>query len=361
MLILATSISGSGKDKALHAFKEYAEARNKKVEIFHTGNRLFKLGENVGFHFTEENVLNADPSTSMFARSGVMENVCAEIPKLKGEDSVGIVTTHIKFYWDYRFDSGFDPYYLNRLKPDMYIYFLDNIDSIADSLKAREQWHDLLFGEDEPDGMGKRILLLWQSGEFVDTKMLALRDRKECFVVPSKADPSVLYKLIFEPWRKVFYIGMPLTFLHGDEYAEARERINNFIDWVNLYIVGIDPRFVEPLTVKHLSVIDRPVQHNVVTRDLYYLIPNALVPKRRGGMIAFFPQPGFSDGVGKELHEVYANQGKTFLIYPPGYISPFLVKYSQKIFRGEEQFQQYFLEWLGPEYLKKVEESEKGI
>ncbi len=148
-------------------------------------------------------------------------------------------------------------------------------------------------------------------------------------------------------------MGMPLTLLTGAQYQDARDRINALVKWLERYVVVVDPRYVEPLSKEHLSVIYPPMYDHVVMRDLMWLIPQC------DGMVAFFPEKAFSAGLTCEMREVHETNGEVFTIYPPGMISPFLTRWSDHpIFRNEKAFQQYFLRWLGPSYVKKVRVAE---
>jgi adenylate kinase len=353
-VIITTAISGSGKDKVLEDFKQYATSRNKRIRIFHPGDMLFEQADKIGLRITPEKVLNTNPATISAIRSAVLESVAAEVQQLRKEDCLSIITMHAWFYWKYRYVSAFDHHYLERFKPDMYINFLDDVTAVEKELRSRKQWQQYLFGSDKSVTYGRERLLEWQSAEFETTKDWARRDRKPFFVIPSKASSHMMYRMIFEPWRKRFYLGMPLTLFHGDEHKEARERIDEFLTWLEKYVIIVDPRYVEPLSSEHLEVIDHPVYHQVVARDLYWLIPEC------DGMIALFPKVAFSAGVNNEMREVHETNGETILLYPSNKAaSPFLTSWSDEIFRDEETFKKSFLNWLGSEYLGKVEASEQ--
>ncbi|MBI2023033.1 AAA family ATPase [Candidatus Giovannonibacteria bacterium] len=352
MLVIATAISGSGKDEALESFRKYAESRHKKVKIFKTGDMLLEHAKRINIRITPENVLNTNPTTINALRSAVLESIYSELPKLRKENYVTIVTMHAWFYWKYRYSSAFDHHYLEKFRPDIYINFLDNVESIENSLRQRKQWKSFLFGSGVSKKYGKERILDWQSAEFETTKDWSKRDRKPFFVVPSKTDPRLLYRMIYEPWRKKFYLGMPLSLFYDKKFSPARKRIDDLLKWLEKYIVVIDPRFIEPLSPQHLKVIDHATYHQVVARDLYWLIPGCT------GMIAFFPEVTFSAGVNNEMREMHETNGETILIYPPDKpASPFLTSWSDGIFRSEEGFKKAFLEWLGKDYLKKVKET----
>ena len=355
MIAVTTSISGSRRDEYLGNFKTYAETRGKQVKIYHVGDMLFEHAEQIGVKMNRKNVLNTNKQTLNAIRSAVFERIVSEIPDLVVQGFSIVVDNHASFYWKYRYELAFDHNYLRRLNPDLFINFVDDADSVVAALKAREQWQEFLFeGKGDDDRYALERILEWQSVEVEWTKGLAQLDLKRFFVVPAQASESIMYRLMFEPWRKVFYFGMPLTLLHGDEYTDARRRIDDLGLWLERSVIVMDPRFIEPLTPEHLSKINPVVYHQVVARDLYWLIPQC------DGMVAFFPEVAFSAGVNNEMREVHETNGDTFLIYPEGKaISPFLTEWSDKVFRHEEKFKESFMRYLGPEYTQKVADAEK--
>ncbi len=355
MVVVTTSVSGSRRDEYLSKFKAYAEARGKKIKIYHVGDMLFEQAEQIGVKLNRKNILNTNKQTLNAIRSAVFERIVSEIPSLVSDGFLIIVDNHASFYWKYRYELAFDHDYVRQISPDHFVNLVDDADSMVEELKTREQWQPFLFEGKSHEYALERVLE-WQSVEVEWTKGLAQLDRKRFFVIPAKAHETIMYRLIFEPWRKVFYLGMPLTLLHGDEYAEARRRIDDLGAWLAKSVIVVDPRFVEPLTPEHLSAINPAVYHQVVARDLYWLIPQC------NGMVAFFPEVAFSAGVNNEMREVHETNGDTFLIYPAGKaISPFLTEWSDKVFRREEDFELAFLRYLGDAYLKKVADAEKIV
>jgi len=81
MLVIATSISGSGRKECLNKLADYSKKFGKKVKIYHVGQMLFEHAEKVGIHLTPENVLNANPSVINAIRGAVFENILANLPK----------------------------------------------------------------------------------------------------------------------------------------------------------------------------------------------------------------------------------------------------------------------------------------
>ena len=348
MIVVTTSISGSSRDGYSQRFMRLTGSLGKKVKEFHVGDMLLEHAKLIGIRMTPKNVLNTNKQALSAIRSAVFEKILSEVPDLLKDGYSIVVHIHTAFFWKHRYELAFDFHYIRRLNPDFFVNFIDDADSIVNILSAREQWHQLLFAGRDREYTIDRILE-WQSVEFEYIKGITQLERKKLFVIPSKANENILYRLMFEPWRKSFYLGMALTLLHGDEYADARQRIDDMASWLNQYVIVVDPRYVEPLTPEHLAKINPSVYNQVVARDLYWLIPQC------DGMVAFFPEVAFSAGVNNELREVHETSGDTMLIYPEGKaVSPFLIVWSDNTFRHEKDFREAFLRYLGEEYMHKV-------
>lgn len=356
MLILTTAVSGSGESEHLARFLTYATKRKKSVRIFNAADLYLAHAEKIGVRMVKELMLNTRPSTMCAVQSGAMESFCSDVVN-RPKDEINILNVHASFHRKGVPEEGFNSYYLNKLKPDVFINFLSDSEVVAEKLLYRRQYR-YLFNSDDPNNKINTLkkIMLWQGDEVKDTRSWARRDQKKFFVIPTSAPESILYRLIFEPWRKNFYFGMPITFFHDEKYAASRQRVDNLVLWAERLIICSDPRHMEPLSLALLSKIDVEIFHNVVERDLRWLIPQC------DGIVAFFPEIVPSVGVDNETPEVYTTNGESFVIYPwdkkPA--GPFLVEWTdENIFQNEEEFKPRFLEYLGKDYLAKVEESEK--
>ncbi|MEK7503296.1 MAG: hypothetical protein AAB556_02525 [Patescibacteria group bacterium] len=354
MIIVTTAISGSGEMEHLERVVAYAEKMGKKAKIFNVADLFFEQAQKIGIRISKEKVLNTRRQTMAALQSSVSERIVADLVHWAGHDSLAIINVHATFYRRGIFKRGFSSYYLSQFNADAYINLLSDSEAVFGNLSLRPQWN-FLFGNRNKSEILKKIMT-WQSDEVKDTEGWAEREQKNFFVIPTRSSPEVIYRIIFEPWRKIFYLGMPITHLHDEKYAEARNRINCFAEWLRKHVILIDPRHVEPLTPEMLAQIDKEIYHQVVERDLEWLIPQC------NGIIAFHPEVIVSAGVNNETREVFETNGESFLIYPydKKSVSPFLIEWTDEIvFKNEDEFKPRFLEYLGKDYLAKVEEAEK--
>lgn len=360
-IIVTTATSGSARKDFVSRFKKYAAARNKKVKDFSVGEMILQQRPRAKVYFTQKNILRSNLETLNTTRAVVFERILSEI-KMLDPDTIIIINMHMSFLNDYQPEAAFDHYYLQELKPDLFINLVDNTDKVVDRLKLElkesGQW-DWLFEEDERTI--RLLVMLWQGWEKEWTESFANDHDTPFLLIPSRAHESILFRALFEKWRKTFYLGMPLTFLNKSEHVEARSRVDALKQWL-LYLVNVfDPRDIEPLSREQLLAMDPAVYSNVRKRDLGWMIPQC-APK--GGMVAFYPEAVRSDGVIIEKLKATELNGDTFLIHPlleDGKIgSPFLTGWSHKIFHHEDQFKPWFLEsYLGEDYLAEIKKVEK--
>lgn len=354
MIVVTTAISGSGEMENLENVIDYAKRRKKRAAIFNVADLFFEQAQKIALRIKKEKILNTKRQTMIALQSAIAEHLLGELSDWSNPNSFAIVNIHATFYRKGIFKRGFSSYYISRFNADTYINLLSDAEVVFGNLSKRPQWSFLFENIEKKDVLKK--IMSWQSDEIKDTEGWAEREQKKFFIVPTRSSPEVIYRIVFEPWRKIFYLGMPITHLCGEQYAEARDRIDRLAEWLRNYVALVDPRQVEPLTLEMLACIDKEIYHQVVVRDLEWLIPQC------DGIVAFHPEVLISTGVNHEIREVFETNGESFVIYPydKKSISPFFIDWTdEQIFKNEEEFKARFLEYLGKEYLEKVEESEK--
>jgi adenylate kinase len=348
IVVATTAVPGSRRDEYLGRFQQYAEDHGKRVKIFDVGKMLFEQADNIGIYLSPEKVLNTPLPTLNAIRAVVLERIFQDMPELKKEFDAIVINIHAFFYWRHAYIPALDTYYLAKLNPDWYVTFLDDVDSTLRDLKTRPQWQRELFDPELQPQYAVEKILDWQSVETETTRMWADHSEANFFVIPAKARASILYRILFEPWRKIFYFGMPLTMVGDNE--EAKKRIDALAEWLHDRVVLIDPRHVEPLSPEHLSHVYMPMYDQVVRRDLHWLIPQC-----RDGMVALHLPKLFSAGEAHEMREILQTNRNVFLIYPPGPISPFTTYWTDyPIFHSDDDFKKHFAQWLGAEYVDKM-------
>lgn len=318
MLIIATSVSGSGRKEHLNDLTEYAKKLGNKVKIYHVGQMLFDHAKKVGIHLTHENILNANPSVINAIRGAVFENILANLPKDRKENDAVIISIHSIFLWKKRFMRAYDRFYLNKLNPDMFVALFNKATDILKMLNSREQW--------KPQKLNLQEILLWQNVEVEMTASWAEIDRKPFYVISVLQPIDTLYRLIFEPWVEPVYVCMPITHL---KKKSDQEKVNRFVKKLDKYFVVFNPLKLDILIGK---TFDLASYHHTVNQDLYWII------KQSKKVIAYFPKVISSPGVINELREAYETNKDVWLIFPSKEKSPFLVYFSSQIFESTEEF-----------------------
>jgi len=326
MLIIATSISGSGRKEYLNELTEYAKKFGKKIKIYHVGQMLFEHAKKVGIHLTPENILNANPSVINAIRGAVFENILASLPKDRRENDAVIISIHGIFFWKKRFMRAYDRFYLNKLNPDMFVVLFNRATDILTTLSSRRQW--------KPQKLNLHEILLWQNVEVEMTASWAEIDRKSFYVISVLQPINTLYRLIFEPWIEPVYVCMPITHL---KKKSDQEKVRKFVEKLDKYFVVFNPLKLDIIVGKKFDIAS---YHHTVNQDLYWLI------KQSKKVIAYFPIIVASPGVINELREAHETNKDVWLIFPSKTKSPFLVYFSSQIFESPEEFFRFLKRYI---------------
>lgn len=318
MLVITTSISGSGRKQYLNDLAEYSKKLGKKVKVYHVGQMLFEHAKKVGIHLTPENVLNANPSVIHAVRGAVFENILANLDKDRKENDAVIISIHGIFFWKDRFMRAYDRFYLNKLNPDMFVVLFARATDILKVLNSRAQW--------KPQKLTLQEILLWQNVEVEMTASWAEIDRKPFYVISVLQSVDTLYRLVFEPWVEPVYVCMPIT--HLKKKAD-QEKVERFVKELNKYFVVFNPLKLDILIGEKFDLAS---YHHTVNQDLYWLI------KQSKKVIAYFPIVVSSPGVINELREAHETNKDVWLIFPSKTISPFLVYFSSQVFESSKDF-----------------------
>lgn len=328
MLIIATSISGSGRKDYLKTFEKEAVRQGKSVKIYQLGEMIFEHAAKVGINITQENVLNANPNVINSLRSAVFEIIKGSLPEtLKRYDAV-IINMHSFFFWKKIFMRAFDRYYINELNPDMFVTFIDDAPDIKKRLDARDQWKSENITQEE--------ILLWQNVEVEVTASWSDLKNRPFYVISVSQPPTTLTRLIFNPEIEPIYVSMPMSHLPDKDQI----KVTRLIEFLEKHFVVFEPRKIDKSALN--NQVDPVVYNQTVARDLYWLI------KQSKKIIAYFPRLVSSPGVINELREGYETNKDVWLIYPEKVASPFLTYFCSRLFNSENQFRTF----LEKEYKK---------
>jgi len=322
MLIITTGISGCGRKEYLENFLNYSKKYKKKIKIYHVGQMLFEQAAKIGVYLSRENILNANPTVISAIRSAVYEKIYAQLPQELKENDAVILNIHSIFFWKKVFTRAWDPFYISKFEPDLFISFIDDAGLIKERLSARRQWAETNLTTEE--------ILLWQNVEVEMTASWTEITNKPFYVIAVKQPVFTFYRLVFEPQAETVYVSMPMTHLKTEK---ERKMVDSFVKELNKYFIVFDPRTVE-IEAKNQkkAIFDLATYHQTVNRDLHWLI------KQSKKVIAYFPKVVSSPGVINELREAHETNKIVWLIYPAKVVSPFITYYCNQIFDNREKF-----------------------
>ncbi len=321
MLIITTAISGSRRKEYLKNLRDYARQFGKRVKSYDVGQMMLDHSAAIGVNLTPDNILNSPPSVISAVRSAVFEKIAGELPGELKRNDVVFINIHAMFFWKKVFVRAWDNYYVSQLNPDFFLSFVDDVISIDSKLKERSQW--------KKEKMTMNDILLWRNVDVEMTASWAEMMRKPFYSIPSQSGVKLLYRLIFEPNVEKVYVAMPLTNFMG---SKGQKEVDRFIEKLEKYFIIFDPREIELVEQWKPSMMTKAVLHQIVNRDLYWLV------KQTDRVIAYFPKAVSSPGVVNELREAHETNKEAWLVYPKeDKISPFLTYYSNMVFKGPDE------------------------
>jgi adenylate kinase len=116
-----------------------ATDRGNPIEIFDVRDAMFEIARDVGEPVEEETILDMYPRALVLLRATALERI-ASICEQASRYPNWIVNTHAVFRWKNTLISGFDPYYLNRLRPDVYLTVTSGVLTVRERLREHPRW-----------------------------------------------------------------------------------------------------------------------------------------------------------------------------------------------------------------------------
>ena len=359
MRVICTGTSGTERVGFLHDVARLATGRGQPVEIFDLREAMFQIAADVGEPVSEETILDMFPRALVLLRAAALEKI-ASVCEQASRHPNWIINTHAVFRWKNTLISGFDPYYLNRLKPDLYVTITSGVQTVRDRLREHPRWqHQTL--ED---------LLVWREEEQFSTEEMARTQRKPTFLLGRSASVETLYRLIFEPSRRKVYLAYPMAHVEaGFERGLVRfkQRLEeDFVVFdpsdVNDFAVergpldAAEPAQEAPITrlsdgtaqlaeARDSGVAEAPglserelvhIADQIVYRD-YKLISQADL------VVVFYDVAVPSPGVVSEMNFAMHSGKRVYGVWlPETEPSPFFTRYCTRCFRSEDELFQHF-------------------
>jgi adenylate kinase len=210
MRVICTGISGTERVGFLEKARALAAQAGRDLHIFDVSEAMFQIAEGVGEPVEEETILDMFPHALVLLRAAALEKIssfCEQADQYQD----WIINTHAVFRWKNTLISGFDPYYLTRLKPDLYVTITAGVQTVLSRLRRHPRWQDTTISD----------LLVWREEEQWATEEMARIYHKPQYLLGRALPPRALYRLLFEPDVKTAYLSYPMQHAEGDRAALA--------------------------------------------------------------------------------------------------------------------------------------------
>src|SRR5256885_742429 len=172
MRVICTGISGTGRMDLLRQVVDLARARGHALAFYDVWSAMSEIGRAVGEPVEEETILDIFPRALVLLRAAALEQICSDIEAHPERD--WILNTHAVFRWKNTLISGFDPHYLGRLDPHLFVTVTTGVKTTLARLKPQERWAQL--SEDD--------VLTWREEEQFFTEQMARIHRKPQLLLP---------------------------------------------------------------------------------------------------------------------------------------------------------------------------------
>ena len=331
MRVICTGISGTDRLGWLREVVELARQRGHDVSLYDVRETMFGIARAVGEPVEEETILDMFPRALVLLRAAALEQICSAIAAEPGRD--WILNTHAVFRWKNTLISGFDPHYLERLDPHLFVTVTSGIRTAHARLRAQPRW----------SGLSQEDLLIWREEEQFFTEEMARIHRKSQILLPRTIGLEALYRLLFEPGCRRAYLSYPMQHVAPGE----QRGLAAFKAQLAQQYVVFDPADVNDALTEGLLSTDgstgldldqvpgsRLQQHiadQIVERD-YKLI------EQSEAVVVFYDVAVPSPGVISEMKFALESGKQVFGVWlPPSQPSVFFTRYCSTWFRSPDE------------------------
>jgi adenylate kinase len=327
MRVICTGISGTDRLDWLREVVELARARGHEVSLYDVRETMFGIARAVGEPVEEETILDMFPRALVLLRAAALEQICSAIAAEPGRDWV--LNTHAVFRWKNTLISGFDPHYLARLDPHLFMTVTSSIRTAHARLREQPRWSQLT----EED------VLIWREEEQFFTEEMARIHRKSQILLPRAIPLDALYRLLFEPGSPRAYLSYPMQHVAPGE----QRGLPAFKARLSQQYVVFDPADVnDTLSDRVLSTdgstdlapssrLQQHIADQIVERD-YKLI------EQSDAVVVFYDVAVPSPGVISEMKFALESGKHVFGVWlPPSEPSVFFTRYCSTWFRSPDE------------------------
>ncbi len=352
--VVVTGQVGLDKGAFLEEVVELAKSRGKEVKLCNVGQMMYREAPDV----VAGKILDLPISRLNAIRRAVFRDILT----IAEECENIIVNTHATFRWKQGLFPAFDHDLMERLRPNLFITLVDNVDAVHVRLV---EGHDI--------DHSLKDLLVWREEEILATEVLAtiIRGPRSFFVLArgnSFQNVETCYRLIFEQSRfKKVYASYPMT--HIMDLSDIRDEIDRFRRVLCDHFICFDPGDLEEKKLHLLAmraaeegrryvivnVLGKEVQFDVdqifnIVGDIHGQIyaRDFKFIEQSDMTISYIPatadgKPLISSGVERELQHTYESGREGYVIWRASREpSPFVTETATKVFNSLDEAMEYF-------------------
>ncbi len=331
----------------LDAVAQAARDRGDSVQLHHVGELMYAEAPDV----PRGRILNLPLSRLQALRRSVMNHITSE----SRDQANVIVNTHATFRWRHGLFSAFDFDQTVRMKADLFLCLVDNIEVV----------HRRLHDEHEIDATLKDCMV-WREEEILATELMSQAAGGKFFIVSrgrNQENVELLRRLITDPVAKRVYPSFPMS--HVADMPDVMAEIDEFRAALAARFIAFDPGdvdekllleraiaasrdgrdFVEArmpsgesfrVPVREVLDIAGDIDGQIYMRDFKLIDQSdmivSFIPELPGGV------PGLSSGVERELHHAYEHGKEVYVIWKPKKSpSPFITETATKVFSSVDE------------------------
>ncbi len=362
MRAVITGQIGIDKKPYLEAVQALAAERGRPIEPFHVGDMMYHESPDI----RDGRILDLPLSRLATLRRAAFKDIISQTHPIEDHQDI-VVNTHATFRWRHGLFSAFDFDQMEKLRPDMFICLLDNIEMV----------HHRLHQSHEIDATLKDCMV-WREEEIIVTELLAAamgcRDRFYILSRGRELDTvNTCARLITRPEMRKVYPSFPMS--HVVDMPDILEEIGRFRAALAEHFITFDPADVDEkllldraiaaakegkdwldvtphafggregtdvrVRVREVLDIAGDVDGQIYMRDFKLIDQSdmivSLVPELPGGM------PGLSSGVERELQHAWEHTKEVYVVWKPAKApSPFITETATKIFPDVDAALEYF-------------------
>ncbi len=367
MRAIVTGQIGMDKKSYLKDVADFAASQGESIPMYHVGNMMYDEALDI----RKGRILDLPISRLNSLRRAAFKDIIADS---RDEENM-LVNTHATFRWRHGLFSAFDFDQITKLKPDLFVCLVDNIEVVHQRLHA---------AHDDIDATLKDCMV-WREEEILATELMSQAIPGSKFYIVARGrhgqTSKTLFQLIARPEMKKVYPSFPMS--HVIDMPEVMAEIDAFRAELAEHFITFDPgdvdekllldRAIEAVrdgkdTFEHMphqlgGVQDEMESIHMKTREVLdiggdidgqiYMRDFKLIDQA-DMIVSFVPEliseggkiiPGLSSGVERELQHAWEHAKEVYVVWKPSKNpSPFITETATKVFKSTDEALSYFEE-----------------